>query len=461
MEDCLICAEKYNSIIHKKITCPYCNFEACKKCCQTYILDKEMTICMNVNKKENGDSVCQKQWSRKFMVDNFSNNWLNTKWKNMKEKVGFDTEKALLPATVPILQRKKDEDKLKNEIQKIQEQINLLWRKQGELRNNFYSNNNNNNENPERNYRGRPCPDEICRGYLSNQWKCGICEMWTCPECHVIKGLTRDTAHTCNENDVATAKLLNSDTKPCPSCRTPIFKIMGCDQMWCTQCHTGFSWRTGMIQNSHIHNPHYFEWQRQQTDGNILRNPGDVECGQDLSDSVVLMSIRRELRSMQDIDLSNYEKQYENIIRSIIHLDRVQAPRFRINNVQNNIDLRISYLEKKIDEKKFCASILRREKANEKKQDLFNVIQLEVRAVTDIIYRMESEIKSIDKSSLIGQLQIKNNMRIVCEKYLDEIKNITIYANNLLKEHSKTYNCKLYKIKFSNNSSRYGHDILI
>ncbi len=107
MEDCLICAEKYNSVIHKKITCPYCNFEACKKCCQTYILDKEMTICMNINKKENGDSVCQKQWSRKFMVDNFSNNWLNTKWKNMKEKVGFDTEKALLPATVPILQRKK------------------------------------------------------------------------------------------------------------------------------------------------------------------------------------------------------------------------------------------------------------------------------------------------------------------------------------------------------------------
>ena len=109
--------------------------------------------------------------------------------------------------------------------------------------------------------------------------------MWTCPECHVIKGLSRDAVHTCNENDVATAKLLNSDTKPCPSCRTPIFKIMGCDQMWCTQCHTGFSWRTGMIQNSHIHNPHYFEWQRQQTDGNILRNQGDIECGRDLSDS--------------------------------------------------------------------------------------------------------------------------------------------------------------------------------
>ena len=51
--------------------------------------------------------------------------------------------------------------------------------------------------------------------------------------------------------------------------------------------------------------------------------------------------------------------------------------------------------------------------------------------------------------------------RSAAELSEDEIKNITIYANNLLKEHSKTYNCKLYKIKFSNNSSRYGHDILI
>lgn len=459
MSTCLICDESFNKSIHKKITCPYCDFEACKKCCQLYIIDKEMCICMNVDKKENGDSVCQKQWSRKFMVENFPNNWLNTKWKKIKEKQGFELEKALLPATVPILQRQKDEEKLKIEIQKIQEQINLLWRKQGELRNNFY--NNTNNEQTERNYRGRPCPDENCRGYLSNQWKCGVCEMWSCPECHMIKGLTRDAAHTCNENDVATAKLLNSDTKPCPSCRTPIFKIMGCDQMWCTQCHTGFSWRTGMIQNSHIHNPHFFEWQRQQTNGNVMRNAGDIECGRDLSDSRVLMSIRRELRSMQDERLTSYEKRFELIIRGIIHLDRVQSPRFRVNNVQNNLDLRIAYLDKKIDENKFCATILRRDKANEKKRDLYNVIHLEIQAVTDIIYRLETEIKNVNKYPLVELSQIKNDMKLICDNHLNEIDTITNYVNNLLKEHSKIYKCKLYTIKFSNNPSRYGHNILI
>ena len=40
-----------------------------------------------------------------------------------------------------------------------------------------------------------------------------------------------------------------------------ISKIDGCNQMWCTQCHVAFDWKTGAIQNS-VHNPHYFEWLR-------------------------------------------------------------------------------------------------------------------------------------------------------------------------------------------------------
>ena len=155
----------------------------------------------------------------------------------------------------------------------------------------------NNNNNNERQSIGRPCPKENCRGFLSSQWKCSVCDMWTCPECHQLKGFTRDAHHTCNPDDVATAKLLNSDTKPCPSCRTPIHKLVGCDQMWCTQCHTGFSWRSGAIQ-TRVHNPHFFEWQRQNNGGVAPRRPGDFECGRDLGDSRVIMSISRKIRSL-------------------------------------------------------------------------------------------------------------------------------------------------------------------
>ena len=84
----------------------------------------------------------------------------------------------------------------------------------------------------------------------------------------------------------ATAELLSKDTKPCPKCSIPIHKLEGCDQMWCTQCHTGFSWKRGTIENR-IHNPHYYEWQRQNNGGQAPRNPGDFECGRDIADRTI------------------------------------------------------------------------------------------------------------------------------------------------------------------------------
>ena len=451
MNECIICAETFNQSNSKEIKCPYCNFTACMKCCKTYIISKEQTTCMNVNKLPNNDYECQREWSRKFMVNNFPKIWININWKNMLAKVGVEKEKALLPATMPELDRIKREQQMHESIQKINIEINKLQREQNKIRRDYNISQSSNLPGSERNYRGRPCEDSNCRGFLSTQWKCGVCDFWTCHECHQLKGISRDSHHVCNPDEVATAKLLNNDTKPCPSCSTPIFKLVGCDQMWCTQCHTGFSWKTGIIQNNHIHNPHYFEWQRNNNGGIAPRNAGDVECGRDLLDSRALMSIRSLLRAINEDEVREYEKIFENYVRSIIHLDRVQAPRFRVNNIQNNQDIRIRYLQKEINSDQFSASILRRSKCNEKKQDIFNVIQLEIRTVTDIIYRFESELKNLDVTSAIGKLQKKQNTKKMCDKYIEEINNITKYSNDLLKDHANTYNCKLYTLDLQIN----------
>ena len=133
-----------------------------------------------------------------------------------------------------------------DEIYKIHREVNSLRIKYNRLLDR-------NTERRERVMFIKACPSENCRGFLSNQWKCGICEQWTCPDCHEIKGPNRDTPHVCDENAKATAALLADDTKSCPSCGVNIYKIEGCDQMWCTECHTAFSWRTGRIENN-IHN---------------------------------------------------------------------------------------------------------------------------------------------------------------------------------------------------------------
>ena len=72
--------------------------------------------------------------------------------------------------------------------------------------------------------------------------------------------------HVCNEDDVKSAEMIKKETRNCPKCAVPIFKTEGCDQMWCTECHTAFSWRTGLVVTGVVHNPHFYAWQNSGAD---------------------------------------------------------------------------------------------------------------------------------------------------------------------------------------------------
>ena len=135
---------------------------------------------------------------------------------------------------------------------------------------------------------GKKCTMNDCRGFLQNNNSCSECGHFVCNNCLMDIGVVnkedenRNTIekikkiHNCDPNVVETIKLLKKETKSCPQCEIPIYKIDGCDQMWCTQCKVAFSWKTGQIvkDNDYIHNPHYFEWMRKHN-RTIARNPLD------------------------------------------------------------------------------------------------------------------------------------------------------------------------------------------
>ena len=98
-DSCLICTEDFNDSKHAIVSCSYCQFAACRTCCQHYILDQEASVCMNKTKKSDGTYICQKEWSRKFVTDNFPRTWVNNEWKQMNSKVCVEREKALLPSS--------------------------------------------------------------------------------------------------------------------------------------------------------------------------------------------------------------------------------------------------------------------------------------------------------------------------------------------------------------------------
>jgi len=105
------------------------------------------------------------------------------------------------------------------------------------------------------------CPIESCEGFADTKWICGLCKTKICENCHEPnKG---NELHVCNPDAVKSVKAIRKEAKPCPKCASQISKAGGCDQMWCTQCQTSFSWNTGLINTNTIHNPHYFRWMQQ------------------------------------------------------------------------------------------------------------------------------------------------------------------------------------------------------
>jgi|UniRef100_A0A6C0IQ28 hypothetical protein len=454
--DCLICAENFTigeKTVNKCVSCPYCSFSACLTCCKTYILDQGDNVCMNMTKKPDGVFECRKQWSRKFIVDMFPDNWIKNEWRQMTEKVGFEKEKALLPATMPEFERQKQETIVRQELSLLEKQRIKIVRREKELRAKLTPLLATNMQSTTTTT-SRACSDESCRGYLSSQWKCGACDKWTCHQCNQIKGFTRDAEHTCNPDDIATATLLRDDTKPCPTCSVPIHKLVGCDQMWCTQCHTGFSWRTGRIEQN-IHNPHYYEWRRQT--GNNDRNPGDFECNRNIADYHNVELLRRYVQTYANSLENNTNKSYllsayskiESIVRKTVHLANYEIRSFRTNTVVNNQDLRIKYLGKQISEKVFKSMILRRDKAFIKKQDIHNVLQLQIQGVTDILYRFLDQLKELDRTSMHGKLQLGSLTAELCIQFETEVGNLATYSNELLNDHANTYGCKKYQIDYT------------
>ena len=124
-------------------------------------------------------------------------------------------------------------------------------------------------------------------------------------------------------------------------------------------------------------------------------------------------------------DISRIEK----YVRETINLQHVQMGRFRTDQIVNNLDIRIEFLEKTIDEKKFKSDILRRDKAFEKKQDIFNVLQLQVNTVTDIVYRLENNLQDYH---IIEFSEAVDYFIQQLREHIIEIENITNYCNNLL-----------------------------
>lgn len=450
-DECLVCRDTYSARIRKPVGCPYCQFVCCMNCFKQYLLSlASEPACMS----------CKVQFSYEFLIEKLPPTFWHREYKNFRKNILLSREESLLPETQSCIIRIKRKEafykhikSFKTELDKMFQHYNKLIGRMSHMSEMVHQERTGQIEIPDdhpyflyfhddntpmKNENGEllcmmedpgveiankriktrvhsgwvcPCPKENCRGYLrGDQTVCPICGTHVCKDCIQAVPENEET-HECKKEDVETVNMLRQNTKPCPNCSIPIYKISGCDQMWCTQCRTPFSWSTGLKINQRIHNPHYYEWMQRHQGEDMPRELMDIPCGG-------LPSIHT-LRKFPH----NYQEWIYTLHQNILHYEHVIIPRHQ-NAQPDEVckSLRISYLLNFISKDYWRDELYRTEKAHQKHQQYLQVIQTFVAVATEWLRRMVIEMPSnLDQ-------EVKNTIG-----FFHYINNQIMFINNRFK----------------------------
>lgn len=419
---CTICTEKYTISLRKKIECLYCNDSFCVQCIKKYLLSHQNDpCCMN----------CKHEWNREFIDLILSKNFRSKDYKKHRENVLFDREQIFFKDTLHLMDTNQEQKIIcQKMIDNYHKEKKILQKKLSELNNALttYRCNLHMLENSptlvlkdmhqvEKKQFIKKCGHGDCKGYVNHRGSCGLCKTIICMNCHEIKQLD----HSCLQENVDSVAQIKKDSKTCPKCHVLIYKIDGCRQMWCTQCHTAFDWKTGTILHNKIHNPHYYEWQKNNS--NEIQN----ECNLDELPSLSRMRI---YYSSINLDFLIKKRLFE-IHRNINHLQDLDMRRLNNPNdadlFSRNLESRVYYLHSHITENVFKNQLALKENKIERDRNLFLLYEMISNTIISILYETFLQAKEY-----IETISIK------------KINSLHEYGNQQLDLHCKRFGVRKF-----------------
>ena len=432
---CNVCCSNYNKSLRSEVKCyfPSCAYSACKECTRTYLTGiTTEPHCMK----------CRNKWSLEFTKTSLNASFMETEYKNHRQVVLADRVISQIPefyeGALRYGQLTESDLKLKEILAQISEHrtiIGQLYMEYDRVRREM------DNKGPSESKKFvMQCQNDGCRGMLTTQYKCDICTKFTCPKCFLaIVGEKAD--HVCKQEDMDTVEELRKNTRPCPACGLRISKIDGCDQMWCIECKTAFSWSKGTVEKGVVHNPHYYQWMRQN--GGVPRNPNEhnegcgnvfattsrriheivgecqqnkffytkfcelfleMESGFDNDFEKIEQIFQRSLSMIENVkeihsEIRSFDKYFSGFHRYITHMEHTEM-RPLLNNIRTREQDKTAiyqYILNKIDKPQLSEELIRYDNLNMKERAHCDILEALVVVGKQIMIDCMNELESVMK----------------------------------------------------------------
>jgi hypothetical protein len=366
---------------------------------------------------------CRHAWDRAFLDTHLSRTWREGELSRHRAGILYDRERSLMPATQPAVEIERQKRTAAAEIAELDAEAGPLRARLKEIdaaieaRQIFIRT----GRQPgapeqtgpkERRQFVAACPAVDCRGFLSTAYKCGTCATQFCADC---REPTQGTAqHTCDPALKATMTAIAQDTRGCPNCGTGISKVSGCDQMYCTNCDTAFSWATGKVVTGVIHNPHYFE-RVLSLKGSVPRQPGDELCG----GWPVWTSMGRKMYTNAAL---------RTIYQAARHVEQVILPYMPTGEPPDNTDLRVRYLLKEIDEKRLKQLLQQRDRKRQRDIEIRGPLELFVVTTLEFFLTHRKSPPTPEQMTAVEEhieTHVNAPLRDIGDRYANNVPQIT------------------------------------
>lgn len=473
MRICNVCCNTMtaSSSLKGRVSCNKCDYDVCRDCTQKYISENcHDPKCMN----------CRSQWNEGFMKEILQKKFMKGEYQKKKTDLAFKREMSSLKSVMHIASHKRKEHILKDKLKAAQvvlhtllrERVKFLWSfcKEVIKLDESIEKQKNEIEKTKQEIRlfnkrkiknfvfGKRCILNDCKnGIVDSTGVCLGCDRKICPQCYQEECV----GHVCKQDDMKTAELIHNNSKACPGCASLISKIDGCDQMFCVNCHTAFSWSKGSIETGKVHNPHYYEYLRKKEkyipDGDIntcgLLNydiiPFVVRRANMKTAEAIINLHRTDLRSEFDVKTNRtcIKKILKFYVRSLENIINYELPYWNARAENNNDDLKVKYLLHKVNEEQYKKQLNHRDKIMKVSREVCTVMdnfRIVFEERVKYIWHLEN-LESLHIIRIIDEIkELRNNMNVTFKNISREKKVHVPYLTNWFSMYSMKPDGQIY-----------------